>query len=125
MTELFGINIAALVDQSIQSAGGLKTGTLIRATPGTRTAGNLTGGNNPTSTSYTVRGFVENKTERRRAGDLATVGGEQISILGNSLPGDVEPRANDQVIFEGLTYTVTAITERDPARALFVLAVTR
>ena len=123
MSQLFGLNIAAIVDGAIQQAGGVKTGTLTKSAPGTRTPGSVTGGTNPTPTAYSFRGFVENRTSQRRPGELVKVSGEFVSILGNSLPAGVEPEANDLVAIEGTEYTVTGVVERDPASALYVLSV--
>ena len=48
MAKLFGIDIAKVVNDSIASAGGVLTGTLTRATSGTRDVSDLAAGTNPT-----------------------------------------------------------------------------
>ena len=124
MPRLFGLDIAALVDTSIQAAGGVLTGTLVQSTPGTRTPGDPTGGTNPTTTSYSIRGFFE-FTERRRDDSLVTSRGTRLSVLGNSLPEGIEPGSGDVITLNGETgnYTVVRVINRDPAAALYVLEV--
>ena len=61
--KLFGIDIAREVYDGIRSAGNVVAMSLVRVTPGTRTTGALTAGTNPSSTTYSCRGF---KTSRRR-----------------------------------------------------------
>jgi hypothetical protein len=115
--KLFGIDIAREVYDGIRSAGNVVAMSLVRVTPGTRTTGALTAGTNPSSTTYSCRGF---KTSRRRkdpgstTSDLVSV----VAILGASLPSGVEPRPNDKVVFEGATYIVNRV-RTDPADALW------
>lgn len=123
MPEIFGLDLAAIVDDSIVSAGGTNTGTLTKAIPGTRTPGDLIGGTNPTTTDYEFRGFIENKSQNRQDGTLVVDEGQIVSILGNSLPNNIEPETNDVVTIEGVRYTITAIASRDPAAALYECAV--
>lgn len=122
---LFGLDIARIVDESIQQAGGVLIGTLTKPTPGTRVPGNLTGGTNPSTQSYSFRGFTDNQTSRRQNGSLVRFQGETVSILGNSLPAGIEPEAGDTIVIEGNTYEALQVIERDPAAALFVIAVSR
>lgn len=120
MPELFGLNIAAIVDDAIQSAGGVLTGTLTKTTAGARTPGDLTGGTNPTSVSYSFRGFLDQRSEVRLNGTLVRTGGQILSILGNSLATQgVEPEAGDTAVIEGTTFKINAIADRDPAAALY------
>lgn len=123
MPKLFGLDIAKMVDKNIQLAGGVLNGTLTKVSNTNLTPGALTGPRNPTSASHPVRGFVEKRTTKRRAGTLIEEGGEFVSILGNSLPSGVEPGSGDTVTMEGVTYKVIKLEERDPAGALFVLRV--
>jgi hypothetical protein len=125
MAQLFGLDIAQIVDDSIQQAGGVLNGTLTKYAPGTRTPGNLSGGTNPAPTDYPFRGFLENRSESRINGTLVRAAGEFVSILGASLPAGIEPETTDEVTIEGTTYRVLEITERDPAAALYMLRVER
>ena len=123
MPELFGLNIAEIVDTSLQSAGGVLTGTLTKFTPGTRTPGDISGGTNPTPTDYAIRGFIENRTSTRIGDSLIGQTGEFVSILGNSLPENIEPEEDDNVTIEGRTFRIIEVTQRDPAAALYVVRV--
>lgn len=122
---LFGLNIAQIVNSSIQQAGGVLDGTLIKITTGTRTPGNLAGGTNPTSASHAFKGFVDNRSEVRREGSIVSDGGQIISILGDSLPAGIIPEQGDQITISGEseTFTITGIPARDPAKALYECAV--
>lgn len=119
MPKLFGLDIAKIVNDSIAGAGGVLDGTLTKITPGTRTSGSLTGGTNPVETSHAFKGFIDRGSETRFAGQLQTVDGEVVSILGASLPSGVMPEVNDRVTLEGKEYDLVRLLRRDPAAALF------
>lgn len=119
MPDLFGLDIAGIIDDAIVGAGGVLTGTLHKRTAGTRTPGDLTSGVNPTDTDVSFRGFIERKTDVRLADSLVTQDGERLTILGNSL-GGVEPESGDEVTIENQRFTITRIRSRDPAAAVFV-----
>lgn len=124
MPKLFGLDIAKIVDDSIQSAGGVLTGTFHKRAGTTRDANNLTGGVRPTFTDSTIRGFLERRTDIRIDDTLVTQDGDRVSILGNSL-GAIVPEAGDEVTFENERYKITRIRTRDPAAALYVCDVTK
>ncbi len=119
MPNLFGLNIAKIVNDSITLAGGVLSGTLTKPVAGTRTPGSLTGGTNPTTTTHTFEGFIEDKTETRREGSLVSEGGKFVSILGDSIDPVAEPNQGDEILIESITYRILAIVGRDPAAALF------
>jgi hypothetical protein len=123
MPNLFGLNIAEIVNTSISEAGGVLTCTLTKTTPGTRTPGSLSAGTNPTTTAYTVKGFLE-QGEKRLSGQLQTVTGTFVSILGWSVSsGTVVPEVNDTITIEGTVYELVELVSRDPAAALYVFRV--
>jgi len=115
--KLFGVDIAKVVNTSIAAAGGVLSGTLTRATSGTRTPGNLTGGTNPTPVTYPFKGFTETAGERRPGSAVAS-SISTISILGDSIT--IEPEVNDEVTIDGTDWTLLELVERDPAKALYV-----
>lgn len=115
--KLFGVDIAKVVNQSISSAGGVLSGTLVRTTDGTRTVGNLTGGTNPTSVSHAFKGFTETAGERR-PGSTSASSISTVSILGDSCA--VEPEVNDEATIDGETWTLLELVTRDPAKAIYV-----
>ena len=124
MPNLFGLDIANLVNTAITSAGGVLDVQLIKVRSGTRDPSNITGGLQPVETSVACRGFIESKTDSRIGDSIVAQGGEFVSILGASIADQsVVPEANDKVIIEGTTYRIIEITERDPAAALYVMRV--
>ncbi len=116
MAKLFGIDIAATVAKGISDAGGVRPGILTRVTPGARTAGSLTGGTNPTETTFSFRGFVETK-ERRRSGQVGASTMSVVTILGDTVT--VVPDVNDRVAVDGVNYTLLELLSRDPAEAVY------
>ncbi|HEU4895122.1 MAG TPA: hypothetical protein VFT85_04735, partial [Acidimicrobiia bacterium] len=76
--------------------------TLVKVTPGTPTAGNLAGGTNPTSTSYTCRGMVDSTRRENVDGGLEAAGILRVLLLANSISGGaVAPELGDHIIIEG------------------------
>lgn len=118
MPRLFGLDIAALLRDGINSAGGVLTGTLTVVTPGSRTPGDVAAGTNPTTTVHAFEGFVDDRAEVRVNGTLVRAGGRIVSILGASLPTGVAPASSDRVTIEGVTYTVLGVSS-DPAAAVY------
>lgn len=121
MPKLFGLDIARLVDQSIRSAGGVRTGVLTRRVAGTRTADALAAGVQPTSTDHTCRGFVDFGVfgrQGQREDSTIPVPAARVSILGASL--SVIPAVNDLATFDGRRYVLLELLEADPAAALYV-----
>lgn len=116
MPNLFGLNIAGIINSEIASAGGVLSGTLTRTVPGTRTGGSLTAGTNPTETTHPFKGFAETK-ENRRSGQIGAQSMAVVTILGASL--SVVPEVNDSVLLEGVTYVLVELLSRDPAAAVY------
>jgi hypothetical protein len=123
MPNLFGLDIAKLVNDTIQKAGGVLDGTLSKVVNGARAPGDITAGPSTTVTEYSFKGFIENKTEVRRSGTLVASGGKFVSMLGGSLPSGIEPMTGDLVTIENIEYKIIEVAERDPAAALYVLRV--
>ncbi len=118
MADLFGLDIAGIINDEIAGSGGVLTGTLNKITPGTRTGGSLTDGTNPVITGHTFKGFVETREKRRKgqvSGDPVSV----VTVLGASVSPAAVPEVNDSVILEGVTYTLTELLSRDPAAAVY------
>ena len=102
MPDLFGLDIAGIVNQEIVGAGNVRTGTLNRITPGSRGA-TLIGGNSPTTTVHSFNGFVETKT--RRSGDsLVEEPMAMLSILGASVSPAAVPQVGDTATIDGRTW---------------------
>jgi hypothetical protein len=118
MAELFGIDIAAVVADSIAAAGDLRPGTLTKSTPGSRTGGQLTAGTNPTTASHSFRGFVERR-DARRQGQVGREPMSIVTILGASVSGGAAPEVNDVATVDGTAYVLLELISRDPASAVY------
>lgn len=115
---LFGVDIAKLIADAI--GPGVLDATLSRVVPGSRGA-NLTGGTNPTTTSYACKGFIDSKMREAIDGTLVKDGDVTIVLIGGTISGGtVSPQTSDTVTIEGSTYVVSAL-DRDPAGATFTL----
>ena len=115
--KLFGVNISGLVNQNI--GPGVLAATLTKYTSGTRTAGQLTGGTNPTSAAYTCRGFIDRQADRTSEGTLVDSGTVLIVLIGDSIDsGSAVPSTADHITIEGTVYTIRVI-DRDPAAATY------
>lgn len=119
MPDLFGLDIAEIVNESIASAGNVRPGTLEHADyPYIRDPDSLTGGLKPTISIHAVRGFVET-SEVRRPGQVGALFSSVVYILGASVNPKVVPKVNDTVIMDGGTYSLVELLELDPALALY------
>lgn len=119
---LFGIDIAKLIHDNMSS--GLLVATLTKVAPTTRTAGQLTGGRNPTTTDYACRGFIDRKNRKTQDGELTRDGTMTIVLIGNSIDGgNTAPEIGDYVTIEGTVFSIDAL-DRDPAGATFTLTCT-
>jgi hypothetical protein len=119
MPNLFGLNIAKIINDAIQSAGGLRPGTLTKVTPGTRTPGSLTGGTNPTTTTHSCSCYVTLDSEIRRAGQVGARKNPQVLILGASVSPTAVPEVNDRIAIDGITYTLIAAIGKDPSGSTY------
>jgi hypothetical protein len=94
--------------------------TLVKVTATTPTAGQLTGGDNPTRTSYRAKGFFDDMPTRFPANRVKLPGTEVakqeaiIVILGGYLPAGVEPTTADEIIMKGQVWRIQPIGT-DPA----------
>lgn len=119
--DLFDVDIAAIVADAI--GPGLPEVTLIKVTNAARTAGNLAGGTNPTTTSYACRGLTIDLEERFIDGDTVRRGDRAVMLIGDTINGGATvPAAGDRITVEGVTWAVVAIVDSDPARATWTVA---
>lgn len=112
---IFGANIAGLIAQNLGPL--VFDVTLISVVP-TERGLNLTGGNNPTETSYVVKGFVSDYKDWQIDGTIIKNGDRIVTLLGGTLPAGVIPQVGDKITAEGLTKTVVQVN-RDPAGATY------
>lgn len=121
---LFGVNIASVVAAAVNAAGGLLPATFIKSTPGTRTPGSITGGTNPTMTSYPCQGicssFDNNEVGAQLpGGEMVKNSDRKVVLIAQTIP--VEPAPGDRVTIESRTYAVVGLFARDPAIATYTV----
>ena len=109
--------IAKQVYKAMKKAKMTLPATLIKVTPGTRTPTNLSGGTNPTETSYTARGFIDYEDDDID-GTIVQRGDRIVSLFGASMTSGIFPANGDKVTMDGATYRIIHV-RRDPAAALY------
>ena len=120
---LFGIDISGLIKDNV--APGVLEVTLTKFAPGTRTPGQLTGGTNPTSTTYACRGFIDSQSRTYLKGSRTQTSSVVVVLIGDTISGgSVAPSDGDLVTIEGTTYVINDI-DRDPAAATYTLMCNR
>lgn len=120
MPNLFGLDIAGIIAQNM--GRGLRPGVLTSFTPGTRTTGSLGGGNNPTSTTHTFRGFKDT-TSVLRPGTLVENASAVITILGGTISPAVKPDEGDTIVLDDESFVIVGPVVADPAEATFICQV--
>ena len=98
--------------------------TLVKVANGTRTPGAISGGTNPTTTSHTARGRIDEYSAYELANSLAVAGDRKILLLGASIAGGVTPSPSDHIIDgrDGLSALTDETILKVRARRAFVLA---
>lgn len=114
MPDIFKANIAGRIKSALGPL--VFDVTLIKVAAGTRTPGALTAGTNPTETSYTCKGFVDEYNLEQIDGQVVQQGDRKVSILGASV--SVVPAVGDKVVAESETRRILYV-RRDPAGALY------
>lgn len=118
---VYGINLSGEINKHLGPA--VLPATLIKVTPGTRTPGQLTGGTNPTTTSYACRGFIDSQALRSQPNAGLAIDGRKVAVLiGDSIAnGTVAPEPLDKIVLEGVTYIIPegGKVDRDPAAATY------
>ena len=122
MGDLFGLDIAQLVADSIASAGNLQQGTLLKSTPGAEDPTDPTAPVPATITSYTFQGYLEQRAVRRDD-TLIAEPTPIMTIIGKSVSPAAEPKINDRAELAGMTYELERLIRRDPAGATYEFAV--
>lgn len=118
MPDLFGLDIAGIINDSISSAGGVLDLTLIKTVQGVRKA-NPTEGYETTVTSHPCNGFKDEKKAGRKGQTMTKQEESIVVILGDSLPAGTIPEQGDQITIEGETLRIDEIPKRDPAAATY------
>jgi len=115
---LFKANISGAIKKAI--GPNVLDATLTKVTPGSRTSGSLTGGTNPTSVSYSGKGFVDTYKDGTIDGTIIKEGDKMVVLIGDYFP--IAPEANDKITIEGSTHIVVAVG-RDPDAATYTCQV--
>ena len=115
MPELFGVDIAGIVNDTVGS--GLLPATLHHVTQGER-GSDVTAGRSQSITDYQTTGVIGSYNERFVDGSNIRSGDRRITLMGEPLP--VEPQPGDRVNIEELTFTVVSVRQ-DASRATFVI----
>jgi len=119
MPDLFGLDLAGIVNDAIESAGGLVPLSLIKEVETPPPPDDPGGAGTVTQTTYPGNGIIDDYEDEHIDGTLVKRGDRQILILGASLPSGIIPAEDDKVTIEEGTYNVVAI-KRDPAAATYV-----
>lgn len=123
MPDLFGLDIAGIINEAIGDAGGVLSLVLIKTVQGARKA-NPTEGFDTTEISYPCNGFMDKKNARRVKGTLTKMDLNIVVILGASLQSGIVPEQGDKITIEGETLKIDTLPERDPAAATYNCRVT-
>ncbi len=121
MPDLFGMDIAGMIADEIDKAGGVVPSTLRKMSPGTRDPSNPTSGTNPTYADHDCQAFMDTLASLRPETIVANASAV-VNIIGASVEGGAIPETGDQVLIESLTFTVLQAS-RDPAAAVYVCQV--
>jgi hypothetical protein len=119
--DIFGIDLAGILDDAFERAGGSFACTLIKQRAGPRDAMDPTAGRQIVPVKIGCRGFLD--LRKRKAEEDAvekTIG--VFVIFGASLPANEEPMPGDTIVSpaEGKTFTIKADgVKRDPAGATY------
>lgn len=124
MPRLFGVDIAGEINKAL--GPGLLDATLTKVVAGTRTGGSLTAGTNPTTTTHTAKGFIDEYSDFQRGGQtpgdedntLIQDGDRKVTLLGESIDPAAVPEAGDRVTIEGTEFRIIRV-KRDPAGATY------
>jgi len=113
---LFGIDISGLVNANI--GPGVNDAVLTKVSAGTRTAGQLTGGTNPTTITHTCKGFVDTLDKNRLEGTIVADTDVLLALIGDSISDGAVPIAGDRVTILSVEYNIIQVTA-DPALAVY------
>jgi len=120
LSELFGIDIAGILSDGLEAAGGVNDLTLTSVAKGTRASGDLTGGTSPTSADHPGKGFYYDERGTQEQGSAVRVTFKVVAIVGASLPSGVVPKPNDVVTFSDGAKFRLGSSKTDPAKALYL-----
>ena len=118
MSDLFGLDIAQIVADAIESAGNLQPGVLTKSVPGADDPDDLTASVPEATTSHAFQGFLADR-EVLRPDTLIPEAIPVMTILGASVDPSAVPKVNDTVSLGGFTFLLHRLISRDPASAVY------
>ena len=118
MPQVFGLDIASIVSEAVQAAGGLSAATLIKTGDSTRNAADPGTRIAPSISRHQLEAVIETKSRRDRDTAVAETMLVLTIIAGSIVPVAV-PAVNDRVELEGSIYTLTRLIALDPAGATY------
>lgn len=120
-------DIKRYVDSGLKQAKLYRNATLTKFAAGTRVPGSLSGGTNPTSTTYPCRGLLAGYDAKTIAlsGGLITSEDRRITVIGGSLAPGIVVEKDDKISIQdtdGVTksFRVVASPEVDEAGGAFI-----
>ncbi len=95
------MKLAKIIAKNLVKYGkavGVKSCTLIKVTPGTRTPGHAAEGTNPSEASYAAKGWIEDYSATQITGTLVKQGDRKVSLLGATIAGGKVPAPGDKIL---------------------------
>lgn len=93
---------------------GVRTATLTKVTPGTRTPGAISAGTNPTTTTHRCKAYVDTTTSEAIVTEAGATSAKQqtvtVGIFGASIASGIVPVVSDKLTIGGVTYRLTKVT---------------
>ena len=118
MADLFGLDLREIVADALESAGGLRLGTLTRETASARDLDDLTAAPTVTITNFGFSGFVAVQSVRRDE-TLIVETIAVMTIIGGSISPATVPAVNDKATIDSITYELVRLITSDPAEAVY------
>lgn len=144
--EIFGLNIAKIVDDAVQGAGGTGSVRLVKKRPIETVAEDIADSGDPMDLGFftrdrsrkpampteqidkpapiELRGHFKSREAVYNKDTLVRQEGKFITIFGNSIPAGVEIEPGDELWCGDRCWYVESLTSVDPAEAVYMYRVT-
>lgn len=125
MPNLFGIDIAGILNSALGSSGPapLLPATLSKIIEGDRDPDDLAAGPERTSSDYTATGMISSYSASKIDGTIIQANDREVMLLGASIEDGAIPEMGDRITIEGEEYVIVGIPDRDPAAATYTCQV--
>ena len=121
MGNIFGVDFRSEIAAGITSAGGLRPGTLIKVSPKApdpNDRDNFDKVPQQTTVSYSFQGVVRTK-EVYDGTSTVKKPTAVLTIIGGTLPRDIDPKIGDKAELDGVTYTLGEQIRGSSSRASY------